>query len=823
MRLAAYDVSHPAFVVDVAVTHQTPRRATAFERMVLRLVERAERSGSLSGVGIGQVFEEMLGVAEDHPLLERTANELKDLEVLRVPAGADLLVLPLCEWTLTELGRTFMQRGLLPGRPRYETLHYTYEPLTDTLRPLRAEVRSSDPPRLHLEETFPAVDLAPRVRAGLRAEGLPWMEAATEIMDVQVTPDLEVTQWRAVPLVLECDRDGRLDLRAPDHEPMARWLRESQSEEVWKRLIQPVLEESWSDGSGVLESVTPDSARAPLELGSVVSVEPWAGQSVGAATGKDGSDRGLLVTRQWIPRPKGEANLLDCLELGGQRPGKITTVDPCIGWRVSLDADEVVPGFISARVMRAGAAPQVTVLGTATLLWAGQPRPAVLLAQLAAVPAEAVRARLLVTLDQAISEAGILEVLPLSWWLEPAAKVLDRWLQGAASQPPDRWFEALRAFVQALDQRSPGAPALDERLWVQRVLPQAVNRLKAEEPRSDLRWAQGRLRALEWMPPAVRRELAATVLGMTGIIDSSPDLVALCNALQAFPGVQIPKQLLGNHLRLELLEAALREVPKGDAPHPLAEPLWAFGQAFQRSRADIPSILLEGRDVHGTEWSQAARARPRRLLSAVQALEAAMQSLAPELGHEDVPANRRLGDLQHVLWQIRYWIQEALCPPLEGGRQAVVLDTSSLIDCPDLLRRIPDRQVPVIAQCVLDELDHLKSVRNSKDPADEERAQRARWAIQGIEQAVGRVLFESSRREQCAQDWPASPDNEILAVGVYHALNDVVLVSRDRNLRNKAQAESLKAMDTEHYLKSVEPARPPGRTSPLPKPKRAPR
>jgi predicted ribonuclease YlaK len=130
---------------------------------------------------------------------------------------------------------------------------------------------------------------------------------------------------------------------------------------------------------------------------------------------------------------------------------------------------------------------------------------------------------------------------------------------------------------------------------------------------------------------------------------------------------------------------------------------------------------------------------------------------------------------------------------------------------------MPDGDVPVIAKRVLEELDGLKSGRVGDGPEGELRAKSARQAVAAIEAAGGRVIFEPSRRDQCARDWPATPDNEILSVAVFHALNDVVLVSADRNLRNKAQAETLRAMDTDQYLSAsgrVRPAPQPPKTQP---------
>ncbi len=62
------------------------------------------------------------------------------------------------------------------------------------------------------------------------------------------------------------------------------------------------------------------------------------------------------------------------------------------------------------------------------------------------------------------------------------------------------------------------------------------------------------------------------------------------------------------------------------------------------------------------------------------------------------------------------------------------------------------------------------------------------------------MRFEPEALELLPPEWDASPDNRILSVAKRLLLSRVLLVTDDRNLRNKATAEGIEAASAEQYV-----------------------
>ena len=112
---------------------------------------------------------------------------------------------------------------------------------------------------------------------------------------------------------------------------------------------------------------------------------------------------------------------------------------------------------------------------------------------------------------------------------------------------------------------------------------------------------------------------------------------------------------------------------------------------------------------------------------------------------------------------------------------------------PDLLTTMRRNDIPVVARRVLEELDGIK------ESSEEERAQKARAAIRSLERAGQAIRYESEVLDLLPPDWEPTADNRILSVALYLRLSDVIVVTGDRNLRNKARAENITAMLPEEY------------------------
>lgn len=134
-----------------------------------------------------------------------------------------------------------------------------------------------------------------------------------------------------------------------------------------------------------------------------------------------------------------------------------------------------------------------------------------------------------------------------------------------------------------------------------------------------------------------------------------------------------------------------------------------------------------------------------------------------------------------------------LAHPTTPGQRLIVLDTNALMVAPDLLTTMRRNDIPVVARRVLEELDGIK------ESSEEERAQKARAAIRSLERSGQAIRYESEVLDLLPPDWEPTADNRILSVALYLRLSDVIVVTGDRNLRNKARAENITAMLPEEY------------------------
>ena len=140
--------------------------------------------------------------------------------------------------------------------------------------------------------------------------------------------------------------------------------------------------------------------------------------------------------------------------------------------------------------------------------------------------------------------------------------------------------------------------------------------------------------------------------------------------------------------------------------------------------------------------------------------------------------------------------QEKLAP-VEIGHRIVVLDTSALMEHPELLQGLSSSDILVVPLRVLSELDGLKGSE------DETRAAKARAAIRQLDANSSHIRHETDYAALLPAEWDArQPDHAILSTALFFRLNDVLFVSNDINLRTKAQSLGLNTQDSKSYAPS---------------------
>lgn len=817
MKLASFEAGTPVFVVKAVVSYQTPRVPTAVEKMVLRLVKRAESHPVVAQASLRQAFGDMLGMADAPLLLGPRLEELTGLGVLQAPKGADLLGVPLSAWQLTPKGREVLLHGLLPRRPDKREQRYTYDLVKDALVLLSDEAQPTYQPQplpVGWDGSYPAVDFGPRVREALGKAKPDWIKPSTVIEGVTVS--WAETRWRGVPLQLDVDAEGTLALKAPSDAVCDTWLRRAQPDRVWKHLIAPVL----GDEPG-------DAGIRRVSLSGAASVEPCTAvpEAAKAATRQRPAPAFVVLgvdDASAAPR----TGPVDVVRLHAHRGAQDSLLHrepvdqdgPDQGVVVSLPmpmpAGAGLPeGFQRLEIRRPGAAPQVTVAGVATVTWAGQGRTAMLRVGLAQPAAEAAWVALRPRLETWVVSQAAPHHMAVAAWFEPLETVVERWCKRTSVFGPREWFTALTRFIGCLRARLELKEPLDGQQWANALVEAghlALNRLM-DGVRSI--GAGLELLALLRPLPVGRAALSAEVLSRMPPMDSMTEVMQVREALEDTT-VVLPASLLGKQVRVELLQKALQ----GDAPppcgiHALQPALREFARACKQARQEMPAVLLDDAQALSPAWYQALRRQPERTLKAAEAIEAAMFKVNDALGYAQWQVAEPLQPLVQRLEALRRWIDEALEQPLSLGQQAVVIDVKALLDTPDLLGRMPKQDVPVIPSCVIDELESFMQAQPS-DPKDvQDRARRARQASQAIEAMRQRIRLEPSRRARCAADLQPSTDHEILAVAVYYRLSPVVLLSTNRDLGQKAQAERLIFKTPAQYLPPSVKPKPPGKPS----------
>lgn len=797
MKLASFTASYPLHLVDATVTYQVPRLPSAFEKMVLRLVE-AGAEPALEGASLRSIFEGMLGVADAALLLRGLLRDLIILEVLQPPAKEPVWDAPVSAWRLTDLGREFWSKGQLPGRRQSAALRYLFDPIADRLHVLAAgsSVHDLTPRGAHvLPPELGDTDLAPRIAAALPVEKHAWWRAGTEIMDVQVHK--AGVGWRQVGLHVACAGDGKLTLTASDP-AFSRWLAQADGELLWERLLAPAL--------GATSAANMEAAER-LDLQDAVFAAPLSAPPVEA-----GRQRRLLV----LVEGEEASSDADVVRLQAE------AADPALGPEPPSPQSPIIlslptpPGLPRAlRRLEVGSqasSPEAVLEGPVALYWGGQQRIVPLRVGLSAPASGALWQPVREAITECLVANGRLRDLPLRVWGEEPAQVVAHWLQRTGNLRAPEWFQEASYLLAALHQRLGVRAAFAQEAWIAALVQNGQSLLDRLRPRPGV--AEGvPLLAASKALPLQKNPLPGKVLSVLQPADSLAQLQQLRQALQD-PKHVLAAGLLGPAAREALLVEAMTGASSPSCgPHALVRAVQEFVAVWQDARGKLPPVLWQAVDRGSPEWQRALRAHAARARQIAATLEQAMAAVSADLGWpsgEMVPALAGWRDVLHA-WVD--WLQRHLAPPLPDAQRAIVLDTNSLIDFPDLPSMLPPSDIPYLPKVVLEELDGLKKPRGDDERA-QGRAARARRATVAIDKAGDRIRTEGSKQHLCASDWGESADNAILSLAVYLSQSRVVLLTSDGNLQIKARAEAVRAMSPSEYLDKLKPVGKPGGTPP---------
>ncbi len=130
MKLSDIRIGVPLLQLKTRISHSNPRRAMAFERVILDMARHFSRDPSLGGITLQRIFTDILCVPDPDPLVLPTLYELMDLGVISPRTITSLDALTMHDIEITGLGREMMDNGMMiPSKLAQEDRTFHFDPI----------------------------------------------------------------------------------------------------------------------------------------------------------------------------------------------------------------------------------------------------------------------------------------------------------------------------------------------------------------------------------------------------------------------------------------------------------------------------------------------------------------------------------------------------------------------------------------------------------------------------------------------------------------------------------------------------------------------
>ena len=776
MKLAEISVPLPLYRIESEVTYHTERKPTVFERMVLRLCDPGLHLPDKQSLSLLGVFRDQLGAGDVRELLEGCVSELSALGALPKRYALDMLEVRLTELELTADGLQFLRSDSLPVRSRTIKVSHHYDPIGDEIKPAKRDGGLQSQGNMSrmsfVDNALRPQNPLPQVERAIAQETYDWKNPAT-VVD-RIAPVVQLSGWGERRLEISCSEDGVLSASAPRDDALQRWLEQAQSELAWEILL-----------AGALTSEP--NASLPV-IGSSVLRDARTARPI-TATNRGAVRARLCIVTQGVAADAATPTIVLSSEVNapelvasGKQPIVLTLLVPTPA--------EIMTGFRSLSLPQSGVAnAQVEVAGNLRLYWAGQPRLCGLAVTLSDHAATVLWAKLRRDLEGACehSDDPRIALMPVAWRdVDAIGETVWPWLAARAERPLDDLVALIEPATQAIGLWRP-----DRKDWKsawEEVLSKAMdeslrhtpNQLDPDDVVSLL------IQIAQVLSADKAASLQAALLPHAAPILALDSLAKLRSALPS--STEIPEELLSSELRQVWLEHALqRKDLKLYGPHAVQQPMQVIERAVQDIYRSIGDQALKA----AGNGQMDVRTLTPGALNAVRAWRKATEHF-----HALNTSSPLWDALNKAVESWNFLAQDKLAP-VEIGHRVVVFDTSALMESPELLQDLPSEDIPLVPHRVLSELDGLKT---SEDDA---RAVKARAAIRQLDATSYRIRHEKEYTALLPAEWDAKqPDHAILSTALFFRLNEVLFVSNDINLRNKAKSLGLNTQDSRSYASS---------------------
>lgn len=776
MKLGNFPILLPLYQIESNVTYHTERKPTVFERMVLRLCDPGAHFSGKENLSLLSVFRDQLGAGDVRELLEKCLSELVALGALPRFFGRDSLNAPLTELALTAEGVQFLRCDRLPVRSRMVKVWHRYDPISDEIKATKSDGDRVNQSRMNhhisaAERVLMPQNPLPQVERALMLEDYDWKNPAT-VIDL-IVPRVQSTEWVGRKLEVSCSEDAVLSVRAIQDASFQRWLEQVEPELVWEIMLADTL--------------TSDSNVLLQDIDSTVLQDTRAARPIMSTDVDSAKARFCIIAQDAVATDALTPTIVLSSEVNV--PALVSDSKESTMFTLHVPTPKgIIKGFSRLFLPQAsGVKLQLEVAGNFRLYWAGQPRICGLTVTLQDQPTTKLWETLRPHLESACEDAEdpFIAMMPLAWKDTDATirEIIWPWLAVRAEQSLEKLLALIKKVRQAVNIWSPYKEHWKAVLEGSLAIAVDVS-LKNTPKNLELEKIISFMSQIAEMLPvdkALPRQSA--LLSHSVPIRLIEHLTILRKALPI--QIEIPEALLDIELRQTWLDQVLkRKELKLHGPHALQLSLQKIAKAVQDVYRDIGEQAL----IAAKNGQMDARTLTPHALDAVRSWRETVQDF------HSLKASSPLWDLLNKMVESWSTLAQEMLAPVEIGFRIVVLDTSALMENIELLKELHSNDILVVPYRVLSELDGLKTSE------DETRAFKARTASRQLEEASSRIRHIAEHTALLPAEWdPKQPDHAILSTALFFRLNEVLFVSNDINLRNKAQALGLTARDTKLF------------------------
>jgi rRNA-processing protein FCF1 len=781
-------VGFPILQLKTRVYHATPRSPTAFERALLGICDRFGKDATCNNIPIERIFVDIMGVADPSPVLSPTIQELVSMDVLRCQGDAESLdILILRDLEITERGRQMLAEDMLPAKSQENDEVFLYDSVrkrllsTSEAKSFRAQSPALALDASVFEEVFPEQEIRTQILAGEYS----WWNSSSRIERIERQSVSMLWRETAATVTVE---ESVLRFSFKDTE-QTNYVASLTVEDVQRRILAPTF--------NVDRALDERVAAFPLsELDGAGSADArWMPLSSALRDFPGNARLWLLdVAAAYVARPK-EANshqVIICFDPSRDTDAIQVTWnearDGClVDVKEAFPLDDVLiasnEGVVRGRRVRVKVGQEVVDLPMALYQSASIDNPGIVssLSHIAVL----------------LREGGMEDdaLVPALWqpqvqfWREIVAQSEARAL---------RLMEKLSTLQQIRKRFVELAGPLLPEAWDNVVADVVCDALKSDielDEAEDLINAIGQCRLTS---SATVERTMQSVTERLPLPASIADFSRITTAIKkGCPTWRIP--FPSRLYTLDVLAAIAR-----DFPDPVLLETFSNDNAFENGLRELlqATIALNGSIGGKGLMGLATEEDCLALLKSTNATRISEQSEGWRHLYDAFVS--RHSELQsHVpgsaLAQMNDRIEKVitLTRKLIGGldprfRAVFVLDTSALLERPEIMKSFRADDYVVVSKRVIEELDDKKREESLRPKVAE-----ATRALQAFPRH--QIQFCDGDMSLLAPDYRMKGDNLILSVAVRYRRQRPVLLTNDRNLTLKAKAEDINAMSVDEF------------------------